>query len=461
MYQLQTNMSKEEVLEHFNNILFLLTYLGINNLDLTTDDYAKIDWKDKYIAGPNFDLDYEPIVRKNTIKSQEWTEQYNKELLIYKEYMRRLDDARLFMKDRLTKDFLDGVVQYTMDERMINDLLEYTQSDYSLARKWGNYRLNVALVEWWEDGLGLIFSIRKLKKTPFTLEDMSVTPDILKRFLVPSGLVLISWPTWSAKSSTLVAIMDYINHNRYEKIITLEDPVEFVWKWLEDKATIRQRQVGRSVEDFSKGIKAAVRQHPQIIIIWELRDRESVMEAIEAASTWHLVIATIHVDSVIQVIDRILWFFEWADKGMITTKLSTSLKYVLNQRLFMWMKGKYRVAYEYLDFTASWISQLVKAQNLDDIRAKMYQVDTKWKSYHKPLNISLYEYMLNGELSYTQAKDELSNDQVSFENQLGIYLESYVERTSASREKIQQMLTEVDELYKLKLQKQKESENNQ
>ncbi len=173
--------------------------------------------------------------------------------------------------------------------------------------------------------------LRKLNTVIPTLEWLNF-PEIIKN--IPqekTGLVLVTGATGSGKSTTLAAVLNEINHTKPVHIITLEDPVEFVHP--HDKATFNQRELGTDFDSFSGGLRAALRQAPKIILVGEMRDRETVKIALSAAETGHLVLSTLHTIDAGQTINRILGMFETEEQEQIRARLADTLRWILSQRL--------------------------------------------------------------------------------------------------------------------------------
>ncbi len=173
--------------------------------------------------------------------------------------------------------------------------------------------------------------LRKLNTDIPTLDWLNF-PDVIRQ--IPrekTGLVLVTGATGSGKSTTLAAVLDEINHTRPVHIITLEDPVEFVHS--HDNATFNQRELGTDFDSFSNGLRAALRQAPKVILVGEMRDRETVKIALSAAETGHLVLSTLHTIDAGQTINRILGMFETDEQEQIRIRLADTLRWVLSQRL--------------------------------------------------------------------------------------------------------------------------------
>ena len=209
----------------------------------------------------------------------------------------------------------------------ISDLLRRGSCDsaYTLADK-ARFRINI-----FSQRGNLSIVARKLNTVIPTLEWLSF-PDIIRQ--IPrekTGLVLITGATGSGKSTTLAAILEEINQTRPVHIITLEDPVEYVH--VSDSSTFNQRELGTDFDTFSNGLRAALRQAPKVILVGEMRDRETVSIALSAAETGHLVFSTLHTIDAGQTINRILGLFEPEEQEQIRARLADMLRWVVSQRL--------------------------------------------------------------------------------------------------------------------------------
>ena len=174
------------------------------------------------------------------------------------------------------------------------------------------------------------------------LSKLGLPPAVNKFPTYDSGIVLITGETGSGKSTTLAAIINEINHTREEHIITLEDPIEYIYK--PDKCIINQRQVGTDTASYADGLRAILREDPDIILIGEMRDRETIETALTAAETGHLVFATLHTNGAVDSVDRIVGTFPADRQPQIRLQLSTTLRATLSQKLLVRAGGKGRAA---------------------------------------------------------------------------------------------------------------------
>ena len=209
----------------------------------------------------------------------------------------------------------------------IGDLLRHGSCDtaYTLADK-ARFRINI-----FSQRAHCSIVLRKLNTVIPTLDWLNF-PDIIKE--VPkekTGLVLVTGATGSGKSTTLAAVLNEINHTKAVHIVTLEDPVEFVHT--HDRSTFNQRELGTDFDSFANGLRAALRQAPKVILVGEMRDRDTVKIALSAAETGHLVLSTLHTVDAGQTINRILGMFETEEQEQIRSRLSDTLRWVISQRL--------------------------------------------------------------------------------------------------------------------------------
>jgi twitching motility protein PilT len=220
-------------------------------------------------------------------------------------------------------------------------------------------------------GVGAVFRI--IPSKIMTAEDMGLSKEILQLCHLPKGLVLVTGPTGSGKSTTLCALIDYINRNRTDHIITIEDPIEFVHE--NKKCLINQRQVHSHTDSFKDALRAALREDPDIVLVGEMRDLETVAIAIETAETGHLVFGTLHTSSAPSTVDRIIDQFSADRQGQIRVMLSESLKGVISQMLCKKIGGGRVPVMEILISTPS-VANLIR-------EAKVFQIPSMMQTGKK------------------------------------------------------------------------------
>jgi twitching motility protein PilT len=189
------------------------------------------------------------------------------------------------------------------------------------------YRANFFMQK---NGVGAVF--REIPSTIMNCEQLGLPPVISKLATLPRGLVLVTGPTGSGKSTTLAAIIDEANRKRSDHIITIEDPIEFVHK--SRGCLVNQRELGLHTKSFTAALRGALREDPDVILVGEMRDLETISLAIEAASTGHLVFSTLHTTSAHKTVDRIVEVFPSEEQGQIRSTLADSIRAVISQTLF-------------------------------------------------------------------------------------------------------------------------------
>ena len=234
-------------------------------------------------------------------------------------------------------------------------------------------------------------------------------PESIEQFAtLNNGLVLITGPTGSGKSTTIASLIDYVNTNYPKHIITIEDPVEFIFT--NKKSIVSQRQVLIDTGSFPEGVKYALRQDPDVIFIGEIRDRETVTAALKAAETGHLVFATIHTNGAIQTVNRIVNMFEPSDRGFIRQQIASVLRGTVSQKLVPMASGSgRRVACEVLVVTPT-VKDFIEKDKLEDI----YEL-VKKGSFNNMITMNSSLYRLHEQefiteetaMTYSDNKNEL------------------------------------------------------
>ncbi|CAN1501291.1 PilT Tfp pilus assembly protein, pilus retraction ATPase PilT [Methylophilaceae bacterium] len=251
-------------------------------------------------------------------------------------------------------------------------------------------------------GAGAVF--RNIPSQIMSLEELNC-PAIFKEIAdQPRGLCLLTGPTGSGKSTTLAAMIDYINNKAYAHILTVEDPIEFVHT--PKKSLINQREVGPHTHSFSNALRSALREDPDVILVGELRDLETIRLALTAAETGHMVFATLHTSSAAKTIDRIIDVFPAAEKEMVRSMLSESLRAVISQTLCKTKDEQGRVAAHEIMLATPAIRNLIREAKVP----QMYSaIQTGQNVGMQTLDQCLQELVKRNLISVAEAKSKAAN----------------------------------------------------
>jgi len=286
-----------------------------------------------------------------------------------------------------------------MNDKQRKDYEEFLETDFSfeipgLAR----FRVNA-----FNQDRGAAGVFRTIPTKILTLEDLNCPNSFKEIINVPRGLVLVTGPTGSGKSTTLAALMDHKNDNEYSHILTIEDPIEFVHQ--SKKCLINQREVHRDTHGFSEALRSALREDPDIILVGEMRDLETIRLALTAAETGHLVFGTLHTSSAAKTIDRIIDVFPAAEKSMVRSMLSESLRSVIAQTLLKKVGGGRIAAWEIMVGTPA-IRNLIR----EDKVAQMYSAIQTGQSFGmQTLDQNLTDLVRRNVVSPAEARTKAAN----------------------------------------------------
>ena len=254
-----------------------------------------------------------------------------------------------------------SLIYEIMNDKQRKDYEEFLETDFSFEVPGvARFRVNAFNQN---RGAGGVF--RTIPSKVLTMEDLGLGQVFRDICNTPRGLVLVTGPTGSGKSTTLAAMMDYVNDTRYEHILTIEDPIEFVHE--SKKCLVNQREVHRDTHGFNEALRSALREDPDIILVGEMRDLETIRLALTAAETGHLVFGTLHTTSAAKTMDRIIDVFPAAEKDMVRSMLSESLMAVISQTLMKKVGGGRVAAHEIMIGTSA-IRNLIR----EDKVAQMY-----------------------------------------------------------------------------------------
>ena len=314
--------------------------------------------------------------------------------------MIRVDgDIRRINVPPLDHKAVQAMLYDIMNDRQRKDYEEFLETDFSfeipdLAR----FRVNVFNHN---RGAGGVF--RTIPSTILSLEDLGC-PAIFKEIAeMPRGLVLVTGPTGSGKSTTLAAMIDYKNNTEFGHILTIEDPIEFVHT--SKKCLVNQREVHRDTKGFSQSLRSALREDPDVILVGEMRDPETISLALTAAETGHVVFGTLHTSSAAKTIDRIIDVFPAAEKEMVRSMLSESLRAVISQALIKKVGGGRVAAHEIMIGTPA-IRNLIRENKVP----QMYSaIQTGQAIGMQTLDQCLTELVKKGVISRSDARARAAN----------------------------------------------------
>ncbi|MBU2564300.1 type IV pilus twitching motility protein PilT [Patescibacteria group bacterium] len=294
----------------------------------------------------------------------------------------------------LTAENTKGFAEALVPEEKLPRLIKYKEVDFSYNYKdKARFRVNV----FYQRGC-LGAALRFFPSKIQTIKELRL-PQVVESFINQSqGFILIVGPTGHGKTTTLAALVDHINHNQTKNIITIEDPIEYVFE--QDKSIISQREVQNDTKTFKRALRSSFRQDPDVLVIGELRDLNSISTALTAAETGHLVLATLHTNNAAQTIDRIIDSFPAEAKNQVRTQLAATLLAVVSQRLIPRINGGRIPAVEIMIANAA-VRNLIR-------EGKIHQLDlvveTSAEEKMISLNRSLADLVHKGEISLENAE---------------------------------------------------------
>ena len=294
---------------------------------------------------------------------------------------------------------VNAMVYDIMNDKQRKDYEEFLETDFSFEiPKVARFRVNAFNQN---RGAGAVF--RTIPSKILTLEDLGA-PAIFKEISMhPRGIVLVTGPTGSGKSTTLAAMIDYINDEKPDHILTVEDPIEFVHE--SKKCLINQREVHRDTLGFNEALRSALREDPDVILVGEMRDLETIRLALTAAETGHLVFGTLHTSSAAKTIDRIVDVFPAAEKDMVRSMLSESLRAVISQTLLKKIGGGRIAAHEIMLGTPA-IRNLIRENKI----AQMYSaIQTGQNAGMQTLDQCLHDLTKKGLVTREEARHRAMN----------------------------------------------------
>lgn len=311
------------------------------------------------------------------------------------------DDALTFVEDNLPSNFqetweMEGQVDFA----------------YFLERA-GRFRVNAFLQR---GSVSIVF--RHIKSKIPSFEELGLDMGPLTKFAqAKNGIVLLCGSTGSGKSTTLACTLNWINHNMDRHVVTLEDPIEY--NFIDQKSVFNQREIGIDAPSFPKALRAVLRQNPDIILIGEMRDRDTFETAMSAAETGHLVLSTLHAASAQQTLTRLFEYFPPEQHKLVQRKLSESLRGVVVQKLLPSLEGGGRVPVQEVLMCDSVIANTIKEGKFDSIPGLL---DGSEDSGSRSFNNDLYRLIKSGRISKSDAMKHSPNPQALEMNLNGIFL---------------------------------------
>ncbi len=300
----------------------------------------------------------------------------------------------------VTQEDIIQAIKTTAPQEIQKQILDSSDFDYpyelkgvarfriNLARTFGKYSLNIRVIS---------FNIPTLKELNL--------PESLEKFTsLDNGIILVTGSSGSGKSTTIASIIEFINNNYQKHIITIEDPIEYVYT--SKKSIFTQRQIGLDTKNYEEGIKYTLRQDPDIIVIGEIRDRDTVKSALFAAETGHLVIATMHTYNAVHTINRLLSFFEPIEREIVRSQFTEVFRGTISQKLLLKADSKGRIPAVEILFSTPTIKDFIIKNELEEI----YKLVQKG-SYNDMItfNESLYELYKNNLITQETAINNSDN----------------------------------------------------
>ena len=270
----------------------------------------------------------------------------------------------LNMSSTTDKD-MDSILPQVMSDDQIEKFRDRKEIDFS-ARLDGKGRFRV---NFFQQIRGLAAVFRAIPEIPKGFEELSLPPILETMSMLDRGLILLTGPTGSGKSTTLAAMVDHINQNRECHIITIEDPVEYFHH--SNQCMINQRELGASTHSFANALRSALREDPDVILVGEMRDLETISLALTAAETGHLVLSTLHTASAVKAVDRIIDIFPASQKGQIRSMMSESLEAVIAQKLLQTKDKKGRIPALEIMIATTAIRNLIREDRIYQIPSVM------------------------------------------------------------------------------------------
>ncbi len=297
--------------------------------------------------------------------------------------------------ESLNKEQVTNMIYDIMNEHQRKQFDEDLECDFSFEVKGlARFRVNA-----YNQNRGTAAVLRTIPSKVLTLEELKTPPIFAQLMSKPKGLILVTGPTGSGKSTTLAGMINHYNENEAGHILTVEDPIEFVHEC--KKSLVNQREVGVMTKSFSNALRSALREDPDMILVGEMRDLETIRLALTAAETGHLVLGTLHSSSAAKTINRIIDVFPEAEKDMVRTMLSESIEAIISQSLLRTKDGQGRVAAHEIMLGTPAIRNLIRENKI----AQMYSsIQTGQALGMQTMDQCLLNLVKTGKISMADAK---------------------------------------------------------
>jgi len=313
-----------------------------------------------------------------------------------------------------TREWFEAVFDTIVPAHLKKPLDDDRETDFSyFSPDSGRFRTNV-----FQQSGKWALAMRHVKSKVPSFEELGIAPVCKQIAESPRGIVLLAGTTGSGKSTTLAAMIEHVNANFKKHIVTLEDPIEFMFE--DNQCVIEQREVGLDTQSFARGLKSALRQDPDIIMVGEMRDSISFQAAMSAADTGHLVMSTLHTTNAAMSVGRILDFFKPDERDTVRRQLSGTLRAVVAQRMTPTVEGSVTPAQEIM-INSPTVRKMIEENRLDKLPAA---IETGKDDGMQSFNQALYELVKAGRVSKDEAMEKASNPQALEMMFQGIFLSS-------------------------------------
>ena len=312
-----------------------------------------------------------------------------------------LEKIRELESPELDEEIIKSIIKEISWERWLKRFEKEMELDTSIKIENGDRcRVNCYKdTKWYSIALRIIPS-----KIP-TLEDLWLWEQVKKMCSKDKWLILVTWPTWSWKSTNLAAMINYINNNFKKHIITVEDPIEFSFN--SNKSLINQRELWNHTKSFSEAIRASLREDPDVIMLWEMRDPETIKSAVTLAETWHLVLSTLHTNDSVQTIDRIIDIFPSSQQKQVRIQLSQSLVWVISQKLLPREDKQERVAAREILISNDAIRSLITSWKTHQLYSVLEVWQKQWMILMDKYLVALYKkWVINKDILLSYSRDK-------------------------------------------------------